>query len=101
MASPPLNLRVSLTLVNSGRAARRSPLPAGESRTVLAVSGMHFPALIYASNAVQPGGAAVDCGVKFVSPAEACPHFPAGSRFEVWEGGRAGYGEVLEAYSPE
>lgn len=101
MAAPALNLRVSLNLVDSGRASRRTPLPGGESRTVLAVSGMHFPALIYATSAVQPGGAAVDCGVKFMNPAEACPHFPAGARFEIWEGGRAGYGEVLEAYSSD
>jgi hypothetical protein len=99
MAAPQPNLRVSLTLIATEQGGRKSPLPAGEFRSVLAVSSRHFSATIYAPKPVRPGGDAVDCGVVFLTPRDACPHFPAGTRFELWEGGRKGYGVVLEAFS--
>ena len=91
-----LHLRVQLTLLAAAAGGRKSPLPAKEFRAVLVVAGRrHFSAAIIPSGQVVPGGFAVNCDVLFFPP-EAARHFPAGTQFDLWEGGRKGYGTVLE-----
>jgi len=94
---PRFNLRVQLTLIATASGGRKGPLPAEGFRTVLSSAGRHFSAEIFPNDAVVPGGAAVTCGVVFLLPSEALPYFPAGCSFDLWEGGRKGYGTVLEA----
>ena len=91
------HLRVQLTLL--GAAGRKSALPAAECRVVLVSPGhQHFPAAVFPSAPVVPGGAAINCEVLFLAP-EAVSHFPAGTQFELWEGGRRGYGTTLGVLS--
>jgi len=93
------HLRVQLTLLSPAAGGRKSPLPAGEFQTVLVSPGrQHFAATVFPSRPVLPGGAAVNCEVMFLSP-EAVGHFPAGTQFDLWEGGRKGYGTTLTVLS--
>jgi hypothetical protein len=87
------HLHVQLTVLSAGL-GKGAVLPT-EFATVLASSGHHFPATIRAKHPIQPGGSAVHCEVTFATPDAALPHFPAGSQFELREGGRKGYGTVL------
>ena len=91
----PYHLRIQLTLLPTSAGGRKNSLPAGEFRTVLNSGGHHFSAAIFPEEPVKPGGAAVHCNATFLAPKEALSHFPAGSQFELWEGGRKGYGSVL------
>lgn len=93
------HLRVQLTLVATTTGGRKSSLPAQEFQTVLVSPGRsHFSATIFPSQAVVPGGAAVNCEVMFVLP-NAVEHFPAGTQFDLWDGGRKGYGTTLAVLS--
>ena len=88
------HLRVQLALLATAEGGRKSALP-GEFKTVLVSAGhQHFSAMIFPSAPVVPGGAAVNCEVKFLQP-EAVGYFPAGTQFDLWEGGRMGYGTAL------
>jgi hypothetical protein len=89
------HLRVQLTL----RGGQKSVFPAGEFQTVLVSAGRrHFSAAVFPSAPVIPGGAAVNCEVKFLLP-EAVGHFPPGMQFDVWESGSIGYGTTLRVLS--
>jgi hypothetical protein len=89
------HLRVQLTLLPTSAGGRKSPLPAEEFRTVLVSPGRrHFSAAIFPSAPILPGGLAVHCEVQFAVE-EAAGHFPAGTQFDLWEGGRKGYGTTL------
>jgi hypothetical protein len=93
------HLRVQLTLLATSAGGRKSALPAGEFRTVLVSPGRrHFSAAIFPSAPVLPGGSAVNCEVQFAVE-EAAGHFPAGTQFDVWDGGRKGYGTTLRVLS--
>ena len=93
------HLRVQLTLLPPSMGGRKLLLPAKEFRTVLVSAGRrHFSAALFPAEPVVPGGAAVNCEVLFLLP-EAVGHFPAGTQFDLWEGGRKGYGTVLEVVS--
>lgn len=85
------HLRVQLTLLAGSQAtARRGPF-----RTKLKVGTGHYECGIHPDEPLVPGGHAVHCSVLFDQPADALPHLPAGSMFELWEGARRGYGMVL------
>ncbi len=93
------HLRVQLTLLAPAAGGRRSSLPAAQFQTVLVSPGRrHFPAAVFPSTPVVPGGAAVNCEVLFSEP-EAAGHFPARTQFDLWEGGRKGYGTTLGVLS--
>lgn len=93
------HLRVQLTLLAPDAGGRKTPLPAEEFETVMVSPGRrHFPAVVFPSRPLLPGGAAVNCEVMFPSP-EAIGHFPAGTQFDLWEGGRRGYGTTLAVIS--
>ena len=93
------HLRVQLTLLAPNSGGRRAPLPAEEIRTVLvSPGGRHFSAAVFPSAPVVPGGSAINCEVQFLEP-EAVGHFPAGTQFDLWEGGRRGYGTTLGVMS--
>jgi hypothetical protein len=93
------HLRVQLTLLAPNAGGRKSPLPAEEFRTVLVSPGRrHFSAAVFPSAPMVPGGAAINCEVLFLVP-EAVGHFPAGTQFDLWEGGRRGYGTTLGVMS--
>jgi len=93
------HLRVQLTLLPTSAGGRKSALPAEGFQTVLVSPGRrHFSAAIFPSAPLLPGGAAVNCEVQFAA-AEAAGHFPAGTQFDVWEGGRKGYGTTLRVLS--
>lgn len=64
-------------------------------RSTLRVGTHHFACDIFPEEPLTPGGHAVHCAVSFVDPEQALPRFPAGTMFELWEGGRKGYGMVL------
>jgi len=88
------HLRVQITLLAPLVRGPRTPQSA-EFRTVLVSSGrQHFTADVFPVRVLVPGGAAVNCEVRFESP-EAVGHFPAGTQFDVWENGRKGYGTTL------
>lgn len=88
------HLRVQLTLLAPTGGRKASP-PAAEFITVLVSPGRrHFEAAIFPTGPLVPGGAAVNCEVMFHAP-EAVAHFPAGTQFDLWEGGRWGYGTTL------
>lgn len=91
------DLRVQLTLLPTSAGGRKGALPTEEFHAVLNSGGRHFSAAFFPSEPVIPGGSAVQCGVRFHVPKEALPHFPPGTQFELWEGGRKGYGTVLAA----
>lgn len=89
------HLRVQLTLLAPSAGGSRTSLPAEEFRTVLVSAGRrHFSAAVFPSAPLVPGGAAINCEVAFLLP-EAVEHFPAGTQFGLWEGGRKGYGTTL------
>ena len=91
----PRHLRVQLTLLASAAGGRKAALPAAEFRTVFVSPGRrHFSAAVFPSGSLVPGGAAINCEVLFQAP-EAVGHFPAGTQFDLWEGGRRGYGTTL------
>src|SRR5476651_1938553 len=93
------HLRVQLTLLAPEAGGRKSPLLAEEFQTVLMSPGRRsFPAVVFPSRPMVPGGAAVNCEVMLLSP-EAAGHFPAGTQFDLWEGGRKGYGTTLGVLS--
>jgi hypothetical protein len=93
------HLRVQLTLLPTSGGGRKTGLPAEGFRTVLVSPGRrHFSAAIFPTAPLLPGGAAVNCEVQF-SVAEAAGHFPAGTQFDLWEGGRMGYGTSLRVLS--
>lgn len=93
------HLRVQLTLLAPAAGGRKAALPAEEFRTVLVSPGRrHFSAAVFPAAPVVPGGAAVHCEVLFLLP-EAVKHFPAGTQFDLWEGGRKGYGTTLGVLS--
>ena len=74
-------------------------MPAAEFQTVLVSPGRrHFGAAVFPSGPLVPGGAAINCEVLFQLP-EAVGHFPAGTQFDLWEGGRKGYGTTLGVHS--
>lgn len=87
------HLRVQLTLLGSGRSSggsRTAPF-----RTNLRVAMRNFPCEVLPEEPLTPGGHAVHATVAFADPGDAVAHFPAGAMFELWEGGRRGYGMVL------
>jgi len=84
------HLRVQVTLLSNVAAARR-----GQFRTKLRVGMRNYECEISPDEPLVPGGHAVHAAVAFDQPAEALPHLPAGSTFELWEGSRRGYGMVL------
>ena len=93
------HLRVQLTLLAPADGGRKSALPATEFRTVLVSPGRrHFDAAVFPSGALVPGGDAINCEVFFQVP-EAAGHFPAGTQFDLWEGGRKNYGTTLGVLS--
>lgn len=93
------HLRVQLTLLGSGAGGRKAALPAAEFRTVLVSPGRrHFNAAVFPAASLVPGGVAINCEVLFQEP-EAVGHFPAGTQFDLWEGGRRGYGTTLGVIS--
>jgi hypothetical protein len=93
------HVRVQLSLVASAAGARRSARPAAQFQSVLVSPGRrHFAAAVFPWAPVIPGGAAVNCEVRFAEP-EAAGHFPAGTQFDLWERGRAGYGTTLGVLS--
>ena len=93
------HLRVQLTLLAAAAGGPKSPLPAEEFQTVLvSPGGRHFSATVFPSRQMVPGGAAVNCEVMLLSP-EAVGHFPAGTQFDLWDGGRKGYGTTLGVLS--
>lgn len=85
------HLRVQVTLVASGQAATRR----GQFRTKLRIGTRQFDCEVFPEEPLIPGGHAVHSGVVFDHPAEALANLPPGSMFELWEGGRRGYGMVL------
>jgi len=85
------HLRVQLTLLASGA----SPARRGQFRSKLRTGSRHFECEIYPDEPVIPGGHAVHGSIVFDQPREALPTLPPGSTFELWEGGRRGYGMVL------
>ena len=88
------HLRVQLTLL-APIGGHKSALPAAECRVVLVSPGhQHFSAAVFPSAPVVPGGVAVNCEVRFLQE-EAAEHFPSGSQFDLWDGGRRGYGTTL------
>jgi len=88
------HLRVQITLLAPTARGPRTPRSA-EFRTVLVSPGReHFAADVFPARALVPGGAAVNCEVRFESP-EAAGYFPAGTQFDVWENGQKGYGTTL------
>jgi hypothetical protein len=91
----PSHLRVQLTLLPPEAGGRKTPGSTADFRTVLTVSGRHFGALVSPHGVLQPGGAAVHCDVALGDANDARAFFPPGTQFEVWEGGRRGYGSVL------
>lgn len=93
------HLSAQLTLLPTSAGGRRNGILPGEFRTVLGVSGRHFSAALHLQEMAQPGGSAVFCDVTFLDPELAVPFFPPGVQFELWEGGRKGYGSVLSRAS--
>jgi hypothetical protein len=91
----PRHLRLQLTLLATEAGGRRGPIPPGEFRTVLVASRRHFSANLHLAEPAVPGGPAVHCEATLLDPELARPFFPAGAQFELWEGGRKGYGYVL------
>jgi hypothetical protein len=89
------HLHLQLTLVATEAGGRRGPIPAGEFRTVLTASGRHFSVALHLKQSAAPGGPAVHCEATLLDPEIARSFFPAGAQFELWEGGRKGYGSVL------
>lgn len=90
------HLRVQITLLAP---VTGGATPTGEFSIVLVSSGRrHFAATVFPSRPMLPGGAAVNCEVAFQVP-EALEHFPAGTQFDLWEGGRKGYGTTLAVLS--
>jgi hypothetical protein len=87
------HLRVQLTLLAAGPAAARR----GHFRSKLRTGSRHFDCEIYPDEAIVPGGHAVHSSVVFDDPHDALAALPPGSMFELWEGGRRGYGMVLGA----
>ena len=93
------HIRVQLTLRAAPVGGHKSAFPAGEFQTVLVSAGRrHFSAAVFPSAPVVPGGAAVNCEVKFLLP-EAVGHFPPGMQFDVWANGSIGYGTTLRVLS--
>lgn len=90
------HLRVQLTLLPTEAGGRKGAILPGYFRTVLVNSRRHFSALLCILNTMSPGGATVYCEVTLLEPDYAKPFFPLGTPFELWEGGRKGYGSVLE-----
>jgi len=86
--------RFSLLPTDSG--GRKSPIPAGQFRTVIGQSDDYFSAAIFPAAPISPGGESVTCPVTFLLPDEALPQFPVGRAFELWEGGVKGHGQVVE-----
>lgn len=89
------HLRIQLTLIPASAGGRRGPILPGEFRTVLTASARHFSALLHLPEMAAPGGAAIHCDVTFLDWELAAQFFPPGAQFELWEGGRKGYGSVL------
>ena len=89
------HVSVQLTLLPTASGGRRGGILPGEFRTVLGVSGRHFSAVLHLQEVATPGGPAVFCEATFLDPELAIPFFPPGTQFELWEGGRKGYGSVL------
>jgi hypothetical protein len=82
---------VQLTLLAaSGSTARRGPF-----RTKLRVGTHQYECDVFPDEPLMPGGVAVHSSVVFDQPRDALQHLPAGSMFELWEGARRGYGQVL------
>ena len=93
------HLRVQLTLLSPSAGGRKVSLPAEEFHAVLVSPGRrHFDADVFPSAPLVPGGVATNCEVRFQA-AEAVSHFPAGTQFDLWEGGRRGYGTTLGVFS--
>lgn len=93
------HIRVQLTLRVAPVGGLKWSFPAGEFQTVLVSAGRrHFSAAVFPSAPVVPGGAAVNCEVKFLQP-DAVGHFPPGMQFDVWAGGSIGYGTTLRVLS--
>ncbi|WP_146180311.1 hypothetical protein [Opitutus sp. ER46] len=86
------HLRVQLTLAGGRRGATSRH---GSFQGNLRVGINQFLAEIHPEEPLMPGGHAVHCAVYFADPAAAMTHFPAGANFEIWDGGRVGYGMVL------
>lgn len=89
------HLHLQVTLLATGAGGRKSPLRPGEFRTVLTASNRHFSAALHLAEVIAPGGAAVHCEATLLDPELARSFFPVGGQFELWEGGRKGYGYVL------
>lgn len=85
------HLRVQLTLLANGQSAARR----AQFRTKLRTGSRHFDCEIFPDEPVVPGGHAVHSTVVFDQPSDALSSLPPGSMFELWEGGRRGYGMVL------
>ena len=67
----------------------------GQFRTKLRVGTHQYTCEVIPDEVLVPGGHAVHSGIVFDEPADALPHLPPGSMFELWEGVRRGYGMVL------
>lgn len=89
------HLKIQLTLLATAAGGRKGPIIPGEFRTVLSASGRNFSASLFLEALAVPGGNAVNCDVTLLDPTRALSYFPAGAQFELWEGGRKGYGFVL------
>lgn len=89
------HLRLQLTLLSTAAGGRHGAILPGEFRTVLTASGRHFSAALHLEMPAIPGGPAVHCEATLLDPDLARRFFPAGGQFELWEGGRKGYGYVL------
>lgn len=92
------HLRLQLTLLATSAGGRRGPIPPGEFRTVLTASRRNFSAALHLEEPAIPGGPAVHCEATLLDAGLARSFFPAGAQFELWEGGRRGYGYVLSVY---
>ncbi|MGO9314971.1 MAG: hypothetical protein ACLQBD_11055 [Syntrophobacteraceae bacterium] len=46
------------------------------------------------SKAIQPGETVHDVTIAFLSPEEVMPHIKVGTKFDLWEGGWIGEGEI-------
>jgi hypothetical protein len=44
---------------------------------------------------IQPGDTVRDIEIKFLSPDEVLPHIRTGTKFDLWESGLIGEGEVV------
>lgn len=92
------HLRAQITLTPTSSGGRKDPIPQGEFRTVLVTGGHHFSASLFPEETIIPGGIAVHCSVRLLDSEAARGYFRPGVQFEVWEGGRKGYGFVLGSW---